>query len=284
MFETIIVDDKLTLTDEEFEQISELVYDHCGINLHDGKKELVRSRLAKILRQKRFSSYSEYMNYVTADTSGQAFSELIDLLSTNLTSFFRESIHFDYLEKTFLPELISQKQKKSELRLRAWSAGCSSGEEPYTIAITLLEALSERSRWDVKLLATDISTRILQRAQQGIYERKRIEPVPPALKNKYLLMRNRNGQKEFEVTQPLRQIIVFKYLNLMKEWPFRGPMDFIFCRNVMIYFDKPTQQRLIDRFWQVLAPGGVLFTGHSESLTGIRHNFRYVQPTIYRKG
>jgi chemotaxis protein methyltransferase CheR len=284
MFETIVIDDKLTLTDEEFEQISAMVYDHCGINLHDGKKELVRSRLAKIMRQGRFNSFSHYMEHVASDASGQAFSELIDSLSTNLTSFFRESIHFDFLANTYLPEIIAQKQRQNQLRLRGWSAGCSSGEEPYTIAITLLEALSERSRWDVKLLATDISTRILKRAQEGVYERERIDPVPPALKNRYLTMRSQNGEKRFEVAPALRQIIVFKYLNLMQDWPFRGPLDFIFCRNVMIYFDKPTQQRLIDRFWQVLAPGGILFTGHSESLTGIRHNFRYIQPTIYKKG
>lgn len=284
MFDMIVVDDKLTLTDAEFEQISDMVYDHCGINLHDGKKELVRARLAKIIRQGRFESFSHYMAAVAADTSGQSFSELIDSLSTNLTSFYRESVHFDYLAGTLLPELIAQKQRNSQLKLRGWSAGCSSGEEPYTIAITLLEALSDRARWDVKLLATDISTRILKRAQEGVYEQERIEPVPAALKSRYLTMRSKNGHKTFEVSSALRQIIVFNYLNLMGEWPFRGPMDFIFCRNVMIYFDKPTQQRLIDRFYQVLAPGGVLFTGHSESLTGIRHSFRYIQPTIYRKG
>jgi len=284
MFDMMVVEDKLTLTDAEFEQISQMVYDHCGINLHDGKKELVRARLAKIIRQGRFESFSNYMDYVAADTTGQAFSELIDSLSTNLTSFYRESVHFDYLADKFLPELIAQKQRSGQLRLRGWSAGCSSGEEPYTIAITLLEALSDRARWDVKLLATDISTRILKRAQEGVYEQERIEPVPAALKHRYLIMHNKNGHKMFEVSNALRQIIVFKYLNLMEEWPFRGPMDFIFCRNVMIYFDKPTQQRLIDRFYQVLAPGGALFTGHSESLTGIRHSFRYVQPTIYRKG
>ena len=284
MFDTIVVDDKLTLTDAEFEQISDMVYDHCGINLHDGKKELVRSRLAKIIRQGRFGSFSHYMDYVAQDPSGQAFSELIDSLSTNLTSFFREPVHFDYLANTYLTELIAQKQKLNQQRLRGWSAGCSSGEEPYSIAITLLESLPDRSRWDVKLLATDISTRILKRAQEGVYERERIEPVPAALKNRYLTMTGRSGHKVFEVAPALRQVIAFKYLNLMEDWPFRGPFDFIFCRNVMIYFDKPTQQRLISRFEQALAPGGVLFTGHSESLTGIRHNFRYVQPTIYRKG
>ena len=283
MFDAIIIDDKLTLSDAEFEQISDMVYDHCGINLHDGKKELVRSRLAKIIRQGHFSSFSEYMNFVAGDSSGQAFSDLIDSISTNLTSFFRESVHFDFLVDSYLPELITHKQRVGQLRLRAWSAGCSSGEEPYSIAITLLESLPDRSRWVVKLLATDISTRILKRAREGVYERERIEPVLPALKNRYLIMRSQNGQKRFEVVPALRQIINFKYLNLMQEWPFRGPIDFIFCRNVMIYFDKPTQQRLIDRFWKVLAPGGILFTGHSESLTGIQHQFEYVQPTIYRK-
>lgn len=284
MLETLVTEDKLTLTDKAFEQISAMVYDHCGINLHDGKKELVRSRLAKILRLKRLESFSAYMDYVARDTTGQAFSELIDSLSTNLTSFFREAIHFEFLSGQYLPELIAQRQNSGQRRLRAWSAGCSSGEEPYSIAITLLEALPNRSRWDVKLLATDISTRILKRAKEGLYEQERIEPVPPAQKNRYLTCRKQNGQKRFEVGPALRQIIAFKYLNLMEDWPFRGPFDFIFCRNVMIYFDKPTQQRLIDRFWQVLAPGGILFTGHSESLTGIRHNFRYIQPTIYRKG
>lgn len=283
MFETITVDDKLTLTDAEFEQISDRVYQHCGINLHDGKKELVRSRLAKILRVGRFESFSRYMEHVAADTTGQAFSELIDSLSTNLTSFFRESVHFDYLATGYLPELIARRRSQNQLRLRGWSAGCSSGEEPYSIAITLLESLQERSRWDVKLLATDISTRILKRAQEGVYDQERIEPVPAALKNRYLIRHRKNGHKKYEVAPALRQIIVFKYLNLMEDWPFHGPFDFIFCRNVMIYFDKPTQQRLIDRFWQVLAPGGILFTGHSESLTGIHHSFRYVQPTIYRK-
>lgn len=284
MFDTIAVDDRLCLTDAEFERISAMVYDYCGINLHDGKKELVRSRLAKMLRQRSLENFSQYIAAVANDASGQAMSELIDSISTNLTSFFREPIHFDYLANSYLPQLLARKQADNQHRLRAWSAGCSSGEEPYSIAITLLESLPKTDRWDVKLLATDISTRILSRAREGIYEQERIEPVPAALKNRYLLPRSRKGRKYFEVAGGIRQITVFKYLNLMQEWPFRGPFDFIFCRNVMIYFDKETQQRLINRFWQALAPQGILFTGHSESLTGIRHNFRYVQPTIYAKG
>lgn len=276
-----LLDHKLTLTDQEFEQVSELVYDHCGINLHDGKKELVRSRLAKLLRLKQMGSYSEYLGYVVNDTSGAAFSELIDAISTNLTSFFRESDHFEYLRNRYLPELI---EKHGTQRIRCWSAGCSSGEEPYSIAITLLDAIPGAERLDIKILATDISTRILKSAQQGIYDPDRVAPVAPPLKNRYLLCRKQNGRSVYEVSHLLRERIVFKYLNLMNEFPFSGPFNFIFCRNVMIYFDKPTQQRLIERFWKVLSPGGLLFTGHSESLTGIKHDFRYVQPTIYRKG
>jgi len=276
-----LLDQKLTLTDQEFEQVSDLVYEHCGINLHDGKKELVRSRLAKLLRLKQMSSYSEYLDYVMNDTSGTAFSELIDAISTNLTSFFRESDHFDYLRNHYLPDLV---EKNSTQRIRCWSAGCSSGEEPYSIAITLLDTLPGAERLDIKILATDISTRILKSAQQGLYDPERVAPVPAPLKNRYLLHRKQNGRSSYEVSHLLRERIVFKYLNLMTEFPFTGPFNFIFCRNVMIYFDKPTQQRLIERYWKVLSPGGLLFTGHSESLTGIKHDFRYVQPTIYRKG
>lgn len=279
-----ILENKLNLSDLEFEELSELVYRHCGINLHDGKKELVRSRLAKLLRNRQMDTYSEYLEYVKTDTTGAALSELTDAISTNLTSFYREMDHFDYLRTRFLPELLERKQVGPDRRIRAWSAGCSSGEEPYTIAITLLDAISSFEQWDIKILATDISTKILRIAQQGIYDPDRVEPVPSALKHRFLLQHKSGGVLTYEVSDTLRKRIVFKYLNLMNEFPFSGPFDFIFCRNVMIYFDKPTQQRLIERFWKILAPGGLLFTGHSESLTGIKHNFRYVQPTIYRKG
>jgi chemotaxis protein methyltransferase CheR len=278
-----LLDKHLNLTDQEFEQVSDLVYQHCGINLHDGKKELVRSRLAKLLRTKEMTNYSDYLAYVTSDTTGTAFSELIDAISTNLTSFFREPDHFDFLRNRYLPELL-EKTSPSGQKIRAWSAGCSSGEEPYTIAITLLDAIPAAEKWDIKILATDISTRILKTAQQGIYDPERIEPVPAALKHRFLLHRKMNGASVYEVSDMLRERIAFKYLNLMNDFPFHGPFNFIFCRNVMIYFDKPTQQRLIERFWKVLSPGGLLFTGHSESLTGIKHAFHYVQPTIYRKG
>ncbi len=273
----------IELTESDFRKISRLVYEHCGINLHEGKKELVRARLAKRLRLGNFRSFPEYMKTVMADTSGKEFSILVDSLSTNLTSFFRESQHFDFLRTKYLPRLLERKHKKNEHRLRVWSAGCSSGEEPYSIAITLLESVKGQGRWDMRILATDISTTVLDIARTGIYEAERVAPVPAPLKQRYLRMQRKNDSKIYEVGAEVRNMVIFRYLNLMEEWPIKGPLDCIFCRNVMIYFDKPTQSKLVNRYWDLLNSGGVLFTGHSESLTGIAHKFDYVQPTIYIK-
>ncbi len=274
---------EVVLSEEDFQMISEIVYKHCRINLHTGKKELVRARLAKRLRQGNFSSFQEYMSYVLEDKTGREFSNLIDSLSTNLTSFFREKQHFEFLNDKLLPGIMERKKKNRNRRIRAWSAGCSSGEEVYSIAITLKEALDGQGQWDVKILGTDISTRMLETARKGYYDEERVSTVPIQQRNKYLLSKHENSSKIFEVSCALRDIVVFKHLNLMENWPIKGPLDFIFCRNVMIYFDKPTQQFLIDRYWDMLDSGAVLFTGHSESLTGIQHKFKYVQPTIYMK-
>jgi chemotaxis protein methyltransferase CheR len=274
---------EVVLGEREFRLISDLVYEHCGINLHDGKKELVRARLAKRLREGDFHSFSEYIRHVLEDPTGGEFALLVDSLSTNLTKFFREDQHFEYLRSRWLPPLLGLKQSRHNFRLRGWSAGCSTGEEPYSIAITLLEAVQGRGRWDVKLLATDVSTRVLEKAQEGFYEKDRVEPIPLPLRSKYLVHTREAGADRYEVAPSLRNVVIFRHLNLVQDWPVKGPLDFIFCRNVMIYFDKPTQNRLINRFYDLLAPGGVLFTGHSESLTGIEHKFKYVQPTIYTK-
>jgi len=280
---TMSVLQDIVLGEDEFRQISDLVYEHCGINLHDGKKELVRSRLAKRLHRGRFTSFSQYIKHVLEDPTGKEFSILVDSLSTNLTKFFREERHFEYMRSQLLPRLMKARQSRGQYRIRGWSAGCSSGEEPYSVALTLLEALGGKGRWDVKLLATDVSTQILERAQAGIYDRERIESIPLPLRSKYLIAHHEGDKERYEVGPALRELVIFRYLNLMKDWPVKGPLDFIFCRNVMIYFDKPTQARLIHRFYDLLGSGGVLFTGHSESLTGIEHAFKYVQPTIYLK-
>ena len=278
----VILDD-LVLGEREFRTISDLVYKYCGINLHTGKKELVRARLAKRLRKLKIRTFSEYLKYAINDTSGKEFTALVDSISTNLTSFFRENQHFEYLNKIFYPAMLERKRAAKNFRIRAWSAGCSSGEEPYTIAITLLDMLEGQGRWDVKVLATDISTQILNTAKAGIYSAERVEPVSAMQKQKYLIPRDIGEQKGFEVNKLLKGVVVFGHLNLMEAWPIKGPVDFIFCRNVMIYFDKSTQERLVNRYWDLLDFGGVLFTGHSESLTGVNHKFKYVQPTIYAK-
>ncbi len=281
MLETIVND--LVLSEKDFKTVSDLVYKYCGINLHTGKKELVRARLAKRLRLLKIRTFPEYIDYAVNDPSGREFTMLIDSLSTNLTSFFREKQHFEYLSRAFYPALLKKKSAARNFRIRAWSAGCSSGEEPYTIVITLLDMLQGQGRWDVQVLATDISTKVLDIAKRGIYESKRVDPVSPQQKQKYLLHTKVDGQECYEVSKALRDVITFGQLNLMGQWPIQSPIDFIFCRNVMIYFDKQTQQRLINRYWDLLESGGLLFTGHSESLTGIDHKFKYVQPTIYAK-
>lgn len=268
------------VTDAEFTQISDMVYKHCGINLHDGKKELVQARIARQMRTGGFRTAGQYIENVLADSSGEKFSDLIDALSTNLTSFFRENQHFQHLSEKFLPKLIEKRNREGARVIRAWSAGCSSGEEPYTLAMVLSDALANQ-RFDVKILATDISRRVLSTARQGVYDEERLATAPAGVKQKYFMPGPHPGT--VKVIPALQQMIRFNYLNLQESWPFSGPFDFIFCRNVMIYFDKPTQQRLVNRYHDCLAPGGLLFTGHSESLTGVKHPFKYVQPTIYSR-
>ena len=272
------------LSQHDFDRIARFVYDLCGISLNQSKKELVRARLAKRLRILGLEDYSDYLERVMADPEGQECYEFIDSLSTNLTSFFRENDHFEYLSATLLPQLIEQ--KKDSRRIRAWSAACSTGEEPYTISIVMSEAFEKartQGTWDTKLLATDISTRVLKKAQAGVYEMERVKTVEPHLRGKYFEPRTLGGEPHLAASPALRNMIVFNRLNLIESWPFTGPFDFIFCRNVMIYFDKPTQQKLVNRFHDLLAPGGVLFTGHSESLTGIDHKFKFVKATIYQR-
>jgi chemotaxis protein methyltransferase CheR len=271
---------ELQLSDTQFERISDVVYKHCGINLHDGKRELVQARLAKRMRTKALPKLDDYLRFAFEDR--EEFTHLIDALSTNLTSFFRENDHFIHLEKVFLPRLLERKKKAGRSDIRCWSAGCSTGEEPYTIAMTLLSAL-DPSAWDVKILATDLSTAVLAKAKTGVYESDRLQTIPPQLRSKFCVSGPGNPRRSGQMSPEIRKIISFAQLNLMQTWPFRGPFDFIFCRNVMIYFDKPTQEKLINRYYDILNDGGLLFTGHSESLTGVAHRFEYVKPTIYAK-
>jgi len=271
----------LELRDTEFEKISRLVYSHCGIHLHDGKKELVKARLSKRIREGNFKSFADYYDYVKTGEGTDEFIAMIDSLSTNLTSFFREDGHFRALSR-IVPALVRESGGRGRPRLRLWSAGCSTGEEPYTMAITALES-AQGACADIRILAPDISTRVLKKAAQGIYPADRVKSIPPDLLRKYFQVGQGNWAGHYRVKRDVRDIVSFERFNLMDPPVPGDPFDVIFCRNVMIYFDKKTQEGLVNRFHGRLARGGYLFIGHSESLTGLSHAFQYLEPSVYRK-
>jgi chemotaxis protein methyltransferase CheR len=271
------------MTDADFKKISTLVYELCGIHLHEGKKELVKARLGKRVRAGRFSSFREYYQYAVEDPSGEELTHLLDSIATNFTSFFREPQHFDYLQKEFMPGLAAGGSKGCQKKLRFWSAGCSSGEEPYSLLICLYETLPDFPSWDIQILATDLSQKILKTAMTGVYPQERIASVPVPVKKKYFLQGENQWRNHVKVKDFLKQPIRFQRFNLLDSLTVREPFDCIFCRNVMIYFDKKTQARLVNGFYEYLAKGGVFFIGHSESLAGIPHRFQYVRPAIYKK-
>jgi chemotaxis protein methyltransferase CheR len=259
------------LTAAHFAAVSRIAYEIAGIQLREGKEGLVRSRLAKRLRALGLASYDDYLARVAADAG--ELSQMVDALTTNKTNFFREPAHFDFLRDRLLPAL-------GPRPVRVWSAGCSTGEEPYTLAMVLRDALPEAALRETRVLATDISPRVLAHARAGRYAEAVAEEVPAELRRRHF---TRAPGGAWDAGPGLRALIAFARLNLMGAWPMRGPFDAIFCRNVMIYFDKPTQQTLVARFLELLAPGGYLFVGHSESLSGIAHGYTYVQPAVYRR-
>lgn len=262
------------LSQADFTTIRELVHSVCGINLHTGKEVLVRTRLARRIHALGLSGYAEYVRYLRQDRSGEEVAHMVDVLTTNKTSFFREPQHFDFMRRHVMPRWVEARRP-----IRIWSAGCSSGEEPYTISMVLHEAIPDLAQRDLKILATDISERVLERARQGEYTAEVLAQLPTGLERRYFTREGNGGR----VTGALRAPIRFARLNLMERWPMRGRFDLIFCRNVMIYFDAATQQRLVQRFEEILKPGGYLFVGHSESLTALDHQLQYIQPAVYSK-
>jgi chemotaxis protein methyltransferase CheR len=270
------------LSDQLFERFSRLVYQECGINLHEGKRELLQARLNKRLRATGITSYRHYYDYITSPHNNGEIIHFLDSISTNLTYFFREPKHFDFLNQTALPELTKNKTDNREMRIRIWSAGCSTGEEPYSLAMSVLDHLTDPGKWDFRILATDISTRVLEVGLKGIYSKEKVGKVPQPLQKTYFRKQRIQDSDFFEVSPVLKKIVTFRRLNLKENFPFSGPFDFIFCRNVMIYFDKETQQHLVQKMTSYLAPGGYFMVGHSESLTGLEHPLTYVQPSTYR--
>jgi chemotaxis protein methyltransferase CheR len=275
----VLTQGELDLTAHDYELFRTLIYEKSGINLGDKKQQLLRARLGKRLRGSGFESYRAYYEHVRNDSSGAELCALIDAVSTNTTHLFREKLHFDFLAKTLLQQLDDRRWRAANSTLRVWSAGCSTGDESYSLAMTVDNTLAQTGL-DWRILATDISTRVLEKARAGVYESHRLGTVPPEFRVRYFVP----ADAAVQVCPALRKRITFAQFNLMSpRFPFRHGFHYIFCRNVMIYFDRPTQQRLVAQFAAQLQPGGHLLIGHSESLNAIQHPLEYVQPTIYRK-
>jgi len=265
-------------SDEDFQQIRRLVKERIGIHLAAGKRELVYGRISRRLRALGLPGFSEYLQRLEQGDV-EELQQFCNAITTNLTAFFREAHHFRFLGRELLPAL--GRDNADTRRVRIWSAGCSSGEEPWSIGMVVLETLGGLRQWDMRILATDVDTGMLRQGRRGLYTGERLEKLAG---ERLLRWFEPGGEAhQYRVCEELRQLVSFKALNLVGPWPMRGPFDVIFCRNVMIYFDRPTQQRLIHRFWDMLAPGGELFVGHAESLTGLAHQFTYVRPAVYMK-
>lgn len=252
-------------TKKDFRKISEIIRHEAGIVLSDAKESLVYSRLSKRIRKLGLSSFSEYCDLIESRDNKSERRELVAALTTNVTGFFRESHHFDYLKERILPSLIARAKAGEQIRM--WSAACSSGQEPYSMALTLLQEMPDANRYDIRILATDIDANILSIAEHGIYDESLILPVPERLRSKWFRLVDAD-KKRFQVADEVRQLVAFRQLNLVGNWPIKKKIQVIFCRNVVIYFDNDTQEQLWSRFMDVLDKDGALYVGHSERITG----------------
>lgn len=274
--------DQFVLSSDEFSFICKLVYDHCGIVLDERKREMLYRRLMRRTRDLSINSFTDYCNLLKSPEGEVELPNFINAVTTNLTSFFREEHHFDYMKETFLPDMV--RQSGDNKRLRIWSSACSTGEEPYSIAITLHEALgSSLAGWDAKILATDLDTDVLEACSNGLYRNQRIDDLDVERKRKWFSKGKGSQDGIVKVSDALKELITFKQLNLLERWPMTGSFDIIFCRNVLIYFDKATQARLITRYYDLLRPGGLLFLGHSESIAKGTLDYEFLGRTMFRK-
>jgi chemotaxis protein methyltransferase CheR len=272
------------LTPKEYELFRRLVYAKSGINLGDHKMQLVRARLGKRLRQRGLNSFRDYYRMVEEDPTGEELCGLLDAITTNTTHLFREIRHFKLLGRILRDWANDKSWRARNHTLRVWSAACSSGEEPHSIAMVVHDAFSVHRDIEVKILATDLSTQVLSKAQLGLYEPHRVGTVPPEFKKRYLQSVREGNTQYVQVVPELRRMITFARFNLMSPtFPFRSGFHIIFCRNVMIYFDHATQEALVNKHARHLLEGGYLMIGHSESLNGMDHPLTYVEPTVYRK-
>jgi chemotaxis protein methyltransferase CheR len=272
------------ITDPEFHLIQTLVRRHTGIALSEHKRSLVVSRLGRRLRALELSSFRSYCDYLERPEGAGELENFVNAITTNKTDFYRERVHFDFLAQEVIPALKARAARTGERRIRIWSAGCSTGEEPYTIAITLREGLGSLLGWDARILASDIDTNVLARAAEGVYALDRVADIPGAVLHAQFLRGTGGHAGHVRVRPEVQALVTFRQVNLLEEpWPIRAMFDCIFCRNVIIYFDKPTQARLMQRFALSLKDDGYLFLGHSESLHGVCDRFAFLRNTIYRK-
>jgi chemotaxis protein methyltransferase CheR len=261
-----------------FDRFRSIVYEKSGIAIHPNKVSLVIARVGKRMRELSIENPKEYLSHVLSDESGEEIVHLLDCISTNVTSFFRENGHFD-----FFGRMLGELAQAGHNRLRFWSAASSSGEEPYSMAMIICDRLDGKVI-DAKVLATDISTRVLKKCAKGEYAEKSMAAVPPHYRTRFFERSGRGGDASWLVREPVKRLVTFSRINLSQTpFPMKGPMDAIFCRNVMIYFDNTVRTRLLDECFRLLRPGGYLFVGHAETLTGIISKFKAVAPSIYIK-
>lgn len=266
----------ITITEPEFEKLVSFVYRNYGIDLRK-KKQLIEGRLSQTLKTKGLENFEQYMNILFQDKSGTEMNLFLNKITTNHSYFGRENEHFEFLQNVALPTLEKTRQKE----LRIWSAGCSAGQEAYNIAMTLDQYFGPRKNlWDTRILATDISTDVLEKAKKGIYAEDNLKDLPPAWRSKYF-KKQPNG--DFQISEAMRKEVIFKVFNLMDQITYKKQFDIIFCRNVMIYFDAETTNKLVKRFYDATAEGGYLFIGHSESIDKERTGYTYVRPSTYQK-
>jgi chemotaxis protein methyltransferase CheR len=280
---TVVIESSMMkMTDREFRQLRELVYERLGINLTEKKRSMLIGRLQKLLRTSSFNNFQDYYEYLVSDSSMTAMTELINRVTTNYSFFYRGKSHFEFFIQSALPEVVASLKRRNSRDLRVWTAGCSTGEEPYMLAILMREFFgNEYGMWDGGILATDISEKVLNFALEGVYPEDRTKEIPVQLKNKYL---NRLNDGQLAIKDSIKREVVFRKFNLKNtHYPFQKPFQIIFCRNVMIYFDKQTRETLLRRFYEATEPDGYLFIGHSETLGREQNLYKYITPAVYRR-
>lgn len=272
----------MTMSDSEFQLLRNLVYTRVGINLTERKRSMLIGRLQKLLRTSGFKTFQEYYDYLVNDPGPGAMTELVNRVTTNYSFFYRGKSHFEFFSQRAFPEILESLRKRNSRDIRIWAAGCSTGEEPYMIIMLMMEYLGrEYGLWDAGVLATDISAKALRFAHEAVYPEDRVKEMPLPLKKKYLTVR-KDGQ--VAVKDAVRREVVFRKFNLKNEtFPFKKPFQIIFCRNVMIYFDRQTRDKLLQQFSALTDPGGYLFIGHSETLGREQDLYRYIMPAVYQK-